>query len=120
MVKDFVRAMEELVSKYDELFNAFLSKLIEEFPDVTIVLFGSRARGDARRSSDFDLLIITERRLTWSDRARIYGMAGELPIDVFVISPMDLSKPLIRQMLRDGCRVIHDPRNLNPCGLASP
>ncbi|MFN8441728.1 MAG: nucleotidyltransferase domain-containing protein [Caldilineaceae bacterium] len=40
--------------------QTFVSKVCQRFPDqiLTIYLFGSRARGDARPDSDMDLLVI--------------------------------------------------------------
>lgn len=35
------------------------------------VLFGSKARGDAEPDSDIDLLIVTERALSWKEKERI-------------------------------------------------
>ncbi len=32
-----------------------------------VILFGSRARGDFRKDSDWDILLITERELEWQE-----------------------------------------------------
>lgn len=39
--------------------NAVVRRLVERLDPVAIYLFGSRARGDARADSDFDLLLVT-------------------------------------------------------------
>jgi len=39
--------------------------------DAEIVLFGSRARGDARQDSDWDFLFLTDQPVTFSLRERI-------------------------------------------------
>ena len=38
-----------------------------------IILFGSRARGDYREDSDYDLLVITKKRLNWRRRREFYS-----------------------------------------------
>lgn len=115
MVNDIVTRMMRLVDAYDQLFKEFIEKLTSEYPRSTVVLFGSRARGDAKPSSDYDVIIIMDAEVTWTLRAHLYGLAGELPIDIIVIRPQALKDPIVRKMLSEGCRVIHDGLNLNPC-----
>jgi len=38
-----------------------------------IILFGSRARGDYREESDYDILIVTKEKLDWK-KERVYGL----------------------------------------------
>ncbi len=57
-----------------------------------VILFGSRARGDFRKDSDLDVLIITERELSWRERLRLSGEIRKklakrgMPVDVLIIS----------------------------------
>lgn len=45
---------------HDDLLPEIVRRIREVVPDVCqILLFGSRARGDARDDSDFDLVVIT-------------------------------------------------------------
>ncbi|MEM5830449.1 MAG: nucleotidyltransferase domain-containing protein [Candidatus Aenigmatarchaeota archaeon] len=37
-----------------------------------IILFGSRARGDYREDSDYDLLIVTKEKLDWQKRKKFW------------------------------------------------
>ena len=48
----------------------FLPKLVDTFQLMLVLAFGSRARGDALRHSDLDLLIVSEafRDVRWLDR----------------------------------------------------
>lgn len=55
--------------KYNQLIDAFKSKAAEILPSGSrLVLYGSRARGDARPDSDWDLhvLIPGDEKLPWS------------------------------------------------------
>ena len=38
-----------------------------------IILFGSRARGDYRENSDWDILIVTKKKLDWKKRNEFYA-----------------------------------------------
>ena len=47
-----------------------LPRLIEEFEPSKVLVFGSRARGDALKDSDLDMLIVSDtfRDIRWLDR----------------------------------------------------
>jgi uncharacterized protein len=49
--------MDEVAREYADELRAKLGSRVEE-----IRLFGSRARGDARQDSDYDILVILDRR----------------------------------------------------------
>ncbi len=58
-----------------------------------IILFGSRARGDARPDSDFDFLVIEESERPRYERAVPYfsALAGLFPVeDVVVWTPQEI------------------------------
>ncbi len=51
-----------------------------------IVLFGSRARGDARASSDYDLLIIQESdKPRYQRSAPLFALLSDLPAEVEIV-----------------------------------
>lgn len=56
----FKFGIEHLNSPYREVLSTLLKKLIEHFGDnlISMVVFGSVARGEARRDSDIDLLLV--------------------------------------------------------------
>jgi predicted nucleotidyltransferase len=59
-------------SSREELLKSIKSVLISVVPNGKIILFGSQARGDARKDSDWDLLILLDKsRIDDSDFDRI-------------------------------------------------
>ena len=82
-----------------------------------VILFGSRARGDFRKDSDWDILIITERELGWRERLRLSGEVRKrlakrgMPADVLIISRKKLESLkndpgyVYRYALSEGIRV---------------
>jgi predicted nucleotidyltransferase len=103
----------ESISKGDELLRGFASRVSSEYPSSTIVLFGSRARGDYMPYSDYDVAVVfrkvtDERELM----LRIRGLKpGGLSLDLLVLSVDDLSDPVIREMLK-GCVILYDGLDL--------
>ena len=65
-------------SSYDEaLLNKMVETIVREVSPETIILFGSRARGDARPDSDVDLLVVetepfSPQRSRRKEAARLY------------------------------------------------
>jgi len=97
-----LRILSESVSKGDELLREFVSRVSSEYPGSTIVLFGSRARGDYMPYSDYDVAVVfrkvtDERELMLRIRSL---KPGGLPLDLLVLSVDDLSDPVIREMLK--------------------
>jgi hypothetical protein len=76
------------------------------------VLFGSRARGDALESSDYDLILVSPEFQGMSFHTRIVRALEQLssihlPLDILCYSPDELAKKAkeigtIREALKDG------------------
>lgn len=86
-------------------------------PDGEIVLFGSRARGDASSSSDYDFLIITDSPVSVAEKQRIKASLrkqlakNKIPADIIISSRNELKTKkkitghIIRQILKEGVRL---------------
>ncbi len=59
--------------------------LREKYPVEDVILFGSKARGEATRDSDIDLLILTRDRLSWPQRDQITNMLFDLQLEMGVL-----------------------------------
>ena len=103
------RALARMQERLGEAFRVYVERLREAYPRSTILLFGSRARGDHLPYSDYDVALILPSvadRLAEAVKARSLK-PPELPLDLVILEPADLEDPLIAKMLR-GCIVLHD------------
>ena len=48
-----------MVGASTAILKRFKKRVTQQFPDAKILLFGSRARGDALHSSDYDILVVS-------------------------------------------------------------
>ncbi|MBI2270600.1 MAG: nucleotidyltransferase domain-containing protein [Bacteroidetes bacterium] len=82
-----------------KIFKTIKSTVQAFLPDAKVLLFGSRARGDAGIDSDFDVLVITKNefkdreKINWQGKIRKALInALDAPFDILVNSEEDLSK----------------------------
>jgi predicted nucleotidyltransferase len=66
-----------------EVLSQIQAVIRQSAPEATAILYGSRARGDARPDSDWDILILLDKeRITHEDRERIAHPLYDLAIDI--------------------------------------
>ena len=100
----------------DAAIAAMAGRIASRFRPDQIVLFGSRARGDARKDSDVDLLVVMPNGTDQHEAEVAMYMAlrdAPLPKDIIVATPDDVKDPralagtVLQAALRDGI-VLHE------------
>ncbi len=82
------------MNKRDKIINRISSVLTQKYPDAEIYLYGSRARGDAKPFSDWDLLVLLNfPSVTFSLATNIMDDLYEIELETGeIISPLIYSK----------------------------
>lgn len=95
----------------EDIVRTMVERIVERFRPLRIVLFGSRARGEAGRWSDVDLLVVlpngTDKRQA---AVEILRALGDLPAckDIVVTTPEEIERrgqlvgTVLRPALREG------------------
>jgi predicted nucleotidyltransferase len=79
----------------DGLMQEIVSRIVRKANPLRVILFGSRARGDARPESDLDLLVVAEDKRPRALRAsELYGVLSDVPIpmDILVYQPHEIKE----------------------------
>lgn len=76
-----------MVSKSTPLtppFRRFLKRLAQDLRPERVILYGSRARGTHRSTSDYDMVIVAKRfrSVPWVQRAALAIRLWDLPVDL--------------------------------------
>ena len=99
----------------EDVVSTMVDRIVGRFQPERVVLFGSRARGDAAEWSDVDLLVVmpdgTDRRQT---AVEIHLLLGDAPLakDIVVTTPDEIARrgqvvgSVLRSALREG-KVVH-------------
>jgi predicted nucleotidyltransferase len=99
-----------------EMVEEITRRIVAATDPLKVILFGSRARGDARPESDFDLLVIRQSSEPRPQRAApLYTALADLPVEVevMVYTPLDVSQwatvpeAFITTAIREG-RVLYE------------
>lgn len=79
----------------DSLIHEIVRRIIVAAQPQKVILFGSRARGDARLDSDIDLLVVADDPQPRSLRASaLYGALSDIliPMDILVYRPEEIEE----------------------------
>jgi len=70
------------------LFSVMIQKIQEKIDLYTVILFGSRARSDAKYYSDFDIVIIGNFDMPYIERIKwVLWYTPAVPVDIFCYTP---------------------------------
>jgi predicted nucleotidyltransferase len=106
-----------MTSKEKKIAGSIHDKIKEKDPDAEIILYGSRARGDNRNDSDWDILILIDkakesRTIEKKYRDAMFELELEIeqPISTLIFSKSDWNSkytvtPFYENILREGVQL---------------
>ena len=97
------------------IYKTIRETVLANLPGSRVLLFGSRARGDNDRFSDYDLLVITEQTFSPREKIKLSTLldhaivnAIKAPIDILlnseeeILEKQELPGHVVRTALREG------------------
>ena len=75
----------KLKEKEREALEELKGKLSERFPDIEVILYGSKARGDDKEFSDIDLLILLKEEVNTNVKREIIGLAFDIELEYDIV-----------------------------------
>lgn len=101
-----------------QTFQSIKSTVQAFLPDAKVLLFGSRARGEATKDSDYDLLVVTNAtfapriKMDWESKIRKALVAAlKAPFDVIVASEKEIAEKenltghIVQYAVREGVEI---------------
>lgn len=112
MRRRLLKILRRRVECMERVFRQYTAVLRNLFPRSTLILFGSRARGDYAPYSDYDVMVVVP-VVKGAEKLRIAEEVlkvkpRELAVDVLPVGVEELDDPIIRKMLSEGCVILHD------------
>ncbi|MBM4395122.1 MAG: nucleotidyltransferase domain-containing protein [Deltaproteobacteria bacterium] len=95
----------------EDVIDRIVERLVDALHPMRIVLFGSRARGDARADSDYDFLVVADLPVGPAEREFLAHKAATgfgVSKDIVVVTPAEFrrlsnwSSSLVAAALREG------------------
>jgi predicted nucleotidyltransferase len=102
--------------KREEIFNQIKEDVVAYDPDAEVIIYGSRARGDAEKESDYDILILTTYPVDLKEEQKFrhhlfdLQLKLEISLSVLVCSRKDWeskykASPIYESVSREGLSV---------------
>lgn len=96
-----------MTSQEQQVVERVVEQLTQSFMIRRIILFGSRARGDADTDSDYDFLVVMDTEVKPSRRGievRKKGLIPGIPMDFMVRTPEEWDRgfPLKKEIISEG------------------
>ncbi|MEK6937531.1 MAG: nucleotidyltransferase domain-containing protein [Nanoarchaeota archaeon] len=98
--------------KTAKIVNSFAKIAKEEYPDCQVYLFGSRAKGTARKDSDYDFILVSKefKKQNFLDRyAKAYFLKRNIPaaMDILCYTPEEFNKKkkeigIVQEAVKEG------------------
>ena len=90
--------------------NVRIKHVLDKHPTIRLaILFGSVAKGEARRDSDLDLAVDVDRPLEEHEKIQLIGELAEVsgrPVDV--VDLFSAGEPLLGQIITGGRKILGD------------
>jgi len=105
------------MTKRNKIIRRIIGIAVVKYPDAEIYLYGSQARGDSKRLSDWDLLILlNSKNITFDIETKLMNDFYELELETGeIISPLVYSKidwdshhgftPIFENIQKEGIRL---------------
>jgi uncharacterized protein len=79
-------ARTRIISESDKrLMHEVKDAVTRLVPDAEVVLYGSTARGRRQPDSDYDVLVLTGRKLTFEERSALHGAVYDIELEREVV-----------------------------------
>ncbi len=97
-----------------EILKKFKKKLAKKIPVEKMILFGSRAKGKAKKWSDFDLIIVSPKFKGEASFSRAVGFHEywdtDYPVDFLCYTPEEFKKlnkqiTIVREAVKEGISI---------------